>query len=311
MILYNHTNEESAKDELQDRMTELKGIRRSYSNRIELCIKCMDSINQLRAKEDNIKIDTLYDKTQESLATFLKQISLIDNTVNQLENLQQNQAASLDETTKECQQSYEKIKKDYINNSIYNESIMIDFVRLQSHFQQEETVTEASIEPLPISEKVETNGTLFISEVKGKVIMPYTKEEVLTILKEHPQEYLNAQEVVDKVFTRDFSSYHHQAISRFKEAYDLVTKREKYSKTDGINLGIEMFGKRLLHPAIITACRTLDELDVYIDCLEKNEVDDFKIFDIEYELTPTLVKGSNSLWKEFFSGIFSKTKQKD
>ena len=55
-------------------------------------------------------------------------------------------------------------------------------------------------------------------------------------------------------------------------------------------MSIEMFGKKYLHPAIIAACRTLDELDVYLDCLDKNEVDDFKIFKIKYEVYPVKVK---------------------
>ena len=59
--------------------------------------------------------------------------------------------------------------------------------------------------------------------------------------------------------------------------------------------------KRFLHPAIISACRSLDELDVYLDCLEKNEVDDFKIFKIEYELHPILVKNEGRGLFKFFS----------
>ena len=50
---------------------------------------------------------------------------------------------------------------------------------------------------------------------------------------------------------------------------------------------------RFLHPAIISACRSINELDVYLDCLEKNELEDFKIFNIKYELYPILAKQSN------------------
>ena len=58
--------------------------------------------------------------------------------------------------------------------------------------------------------------------------------------------------------------------------------------------------------AIISACRSLDELDVYIDCLDKNEVDDFKIFNIRYELSPAIAGEKNSLWKAFFQDLFAK-----
>ena len=57
--------------------------------------------------------------------------------------------------------------------------------------------------------------------------------------------------------------------------------------------------KRFLHPAIISACRNLNELDVYIDCLDKNELDDFKIFKIKYELYPMVVKQKNKKGNRF------------
>ena len=55
-----------------------------------------------------------------------------------------------------------------------------------------------------------------------------------------------------------------------------------------------MMRKNLLHPAIISACRTLNELDVYLDCLDKNELEDFKIFNVKYELYPMVVKSYNN-----------------
>ena len=61
------------------------------------------------------------------------------------------------------------------------------------------------------------------------------------------------------------------------------------SYLDGINLGSELIGKKYLHPAIIAACKNLDELNVYLDCLDKDELDDFKVFNIEYEINPTIV----------------------
>ena len=53
-----------------------------------------------------------------------------------------------------------------------------------------------------------------------------------------------------------------------------------------------MMKKRFLHPAIISACRSLKDLDVYLDCLDKNEIDDFKVFKIKYEVYPMLVKNN-------------------
>ncbi|MBS5854436.1 MAG: hypothetical protein KIC56_04340 [Clostridium sp.] len=50
-----------------------------------------------------------------------------------------------------------------------------------------------------------------------------------------------------------------------------------------------------MHPAIITACKSIDELDIYLSCLEDNQLDDFKIFDIKYEMLPKVSKPQSKL----------------
>ena len=73
-------------------------------------------------------------------------------------------------------------------------------------------------------------------------------------------------------------------MARFKEAYKLVKNREKASVFKALALGFELFGNYSLHPAIITACNSLDELDIYLACLDENDLDDFKFFNIKYEV---------------------------
>ena len=116
---------------------------------------------------------------------------------------------------------------------------------------------------------IENNDTLLISEVIGKVILPYTSKEVSEILQNDNCEYKNENEVIENVFTRPFSDYRFQIISRYNETMKLAREREDYGLTDSISLAMEMMKKRYLHPAIISACRSLNELDVYLDCLEK------------------------------------------
>ena len=74
----------------------------------------------------------------------------------------------------------------------------------------------------------------------------------------------------------------------------LARDRENYSFIDAVAIATEMMKKRFLHPAIISACRNLNELDVYLDCLDKNELEDFKIFNVKYELYPMVVKSNKS-----------------
>ena len=48
----------------------------------------------------------------------------------------------------------------------------------------------------------------------------------------------------------------------------------------------ELFINYNLHPAIITACNSLNELDIYLACLEDDTLEDFKFFSIKYEIAP-------------------------
>ena len=81
--------------------------------------------------------------------------------------------------------------------------------------------------------------------------------------------------------------YKNAALARFKEAYNLMRKKENASITSSLDLALELTFNNLLNPAIITACKNLDELDIYLDNLSSNELDKFKIFDIKYEMLPT------------------------
>ena len=110
-----------------------------------------------------------------------------------------------------------------------------------------------------------------ISERLNKVILPYTTKEIKEILK-NDNNYKTSKQVIKKLYTRSFSDFKFQFLSRYKETMKLAREREKFILTDSIALALEMMGKRFLHPAIISACRTLNELDVYLDCLDKNEL---------------------------------------
>ena len=86
------------------------------------------------------------------------------------------------------------------------------------------------------------------------------------------------------------SKYKFSAIARFREAYRLVRDRENGSKIKALELACELFLNYNLHPAIITACKTLDQLDVYLACLEDNTLDEFEFFDVKYEIPLVLHK---------------------
>lgn len=140
-----------------------------------------------------------------------------------------------------------------------------------------------------------TENTLIISEVKQIVQLPYTKTDLDKIL-ETDKQFTSYQQIIDEKYTIPISYYKYSSITRFKEAYSLVKNRSNGTIKDAFDLGLEVFFKYDLNPAIITACRNIDELDIYLSCLEDNELDKFYCFNIKFEMLPTL---SNKSKKDF------------
>lgn len=148
-------------------------------------------------------------------------------------------------------------------------------------------VVETSVSPLP-------ENTLVISESQKKVILPYKMDKIEDIMKNNAR-YHSVEEVINKLYTRPISYYKFSPVSRFKEAYKLVKEREKGSRFKALSLAFELLGNYSLHPAIISACKSLDELDIYLACLEENDLDDFKFFNIKYEIPLAVSKFAGNI----------------
>ena len=133
-------------------------------------------------------------------------------------------------------------------------------------------------------------NTLIISETDKKVFLPYYITDLNEILKDNPQKYSSIDEVIDKKYTLPISHFKNPFVSRFKEAFKLMRNKERSSVIDAFELGTELMFESNLYPAIISACKNLDELDIYLDYLDSGETDKFKCFNIEFELPPALVK---------------------
>lgn len=137
---------------------------------------------------------------------------------------------------------------------------------------------------MPIAHMEE--NVLVISEIQGKVILPYRVGELERILEGGGMGYGTLQEIIDEKYTVPLARYRHGWSSRFREAFALMRERENSSLLDAVDLALEMMGNRYLHPAVITACRDLDQLDIYLDCLDTNELEDYPFFQVKYEPVP-------------------------
>ena len=99
--------------------------------------------------------------------------------------------------------------------------------------------------------------------------------------------YKSLQDVIDNEYTIPIETFKNPAKSRFREAFQLMKNKEHGSLKEAIELGFELMFQSDLNPAIIAACKDLDELDIYLDCLDDDELDKFSCFKIKYDVPPT------------------------
>lgn len=126
-------------------------------------------------------------------------------------------------------------------------------------------------------------NVLLVSEKNKNVVLPYSTVELEIFFSDHPEKYSSIQDIIDKEYTLPLKYYKHAAISRFKEAFYLARKKSKLSFLKSLSLANEVFFNSNLNPAIITACKNVDELYIYLSCLDDNALDKFNCFKIVYD----------------------------
>ena len=127
------------------------------------------------------------------------------------------------------------------------------------------------------------NNILIISEKEQKAYLPYKYEDVQKIYKNPNNKYDSIIEVIQNLYVLPLKKFKNFSISRFRETFNLVLCKEHGSLIKALDLSTELMFKHNLNPIIIAACRNLDELEIYLDCLDENELSDFKCFEIRFD----------------------------
>ena len=331
MIFYNDKN---IRKQIELDYKELENYKNSYSKRISLYNTYLDTMQVFEdgiAERNNLNKEDMENKKQVFQTQINKIDNNLELLTNLLRNIDSTGNIGVEKKIlNKYNQKYREIRNNYIVNSIFEEQLtenyinvlMIDLAKTlekmkEEHEKEMEKVLTENANIQNVTEKkenviqedqivnyidetedkeihIKNNNTLLISEKQGKVILPYKAEEVLRILNKEKSKYSSVEEVIEDKFTRNFSDFKIQFASRYAETIRLARERENYSFIDAVTIATEMMRKKFLHPAIISACRTLNELDVYLDCLDKNELEDFKIFNVKYELYPMVVKSYNN-----------------
>mgnify|MGYP005765164465 CR=1 FL=1 len=181
-------------------------------------------------------------------------------------------------------------KINYVIDNLERKDNVVNFklTNLTEIVANEEGLNFIIDEEKVIENNLEDNKTLVISEEDGKVYLPYTKAEIKNELLEHKG--TKVSDLIEEKYIYPLDKYKNAIRARFREGYNLMYKKEGKSRRSAILLGIELMFETNLHPAIISACRNLEELDIYLDCLEDNELEKFSCFKIIYKSLPLLHK---------------------
>ena len=181
-------------------------------------------------------------------------------------------------------------KINYVIDNLERKDNIVNFklTNLTEIVANEEGLNFIIDEEKVIENNLEDNKTLVISEEDGKVYLPYTKAEIKNEILEHKGTKIS--DLIEEKYIYPLDKYKNAIRARFREGYNLMYKKEGKSRRSAILLGIELMFETNLHPAIISACKNLEELDIYLDCLEDNELEKFSCFKIIYKSLPMLHK---------------------
>ena len=156
----------------------------------------------------------------------------------------------------------------------------------KKHKSKKKKEADASIPQRVTKLPLQDNDTLIISERSGYVYLPFKVSDLNSEYIAKKKKYSGLVDLINKEYTIPISKYKNSVTSRFKEAYTLMTNKEKSSALSGLELGLEVAFNYSLHPAVISACKNLDELDEYLDALENKDLSQFNSFKVRFELMP-------------------------
>ena len=181
--------------------------------------------------------------------------------------------------------------EDIVNNFLEEEEIStyLNYIELNLNKNAKEEIKEQKNKEVKvnITSSDKNNTILKISEKDKKVYLPYSAKELSEYLSRYPDQYTSLEDVIEKEFILPSDFYlKHPVVARFREAYSLIRDRESKSVLDAIKFSVDLMFRYNLNPAIIAACKTQEQLENYLDCLDRNKLDEFSDFEIIFELTP-------------------------
>ena len=300
-LIHNLKAEKESIKEMSDLYTNKKiNVLSITTNIIELA----DSIDKNKSEKFYETVSLLKDLFEKAVSiqqlTFtleenlIETISLYDKS---LENNRDEIKANLVEYNKQRDELSHKILEfETLNTTVLNSAIALSSGISNKNKKHKKKIIPTNSESIKEEKRCDIeldshdNNILIISEKDQKAYLPFLYSEIKDIYYNSNDKYKTIQEVIDDLYVVSLDKFKNSTISRFKESFDLIKKKEKGSFTKALDLGLELMFKYELNPIIIASCRNLEELDIYLDCLEENELQDFPCFEIKFEVMPQLTK---------------------
>ena len=274
------------RDELNSTVSIQQSLMKILMGYIKKMVNSLDTSNLIYSNN----ILGLLEKSKESLKRCNENMNLLNSSIRDFNNHSENFEINYENNIKRINNNTIFIE-DYIYSLLQFFELTLPSIKNEKNFkinQSSENLHLITNNEVPEWIKNKENS-LIISEISGNIILPYYIND-LTNIKNKTYE-----QIIQENYTIPVDLFKPAFIARFREAFKLAHNKEKKSVAFSLNLATELIFNYNLHPAIITACRNLDELDIYLDCLENNETEKFKCFNIIFEIPPTLLQKSSKI----------------
>lgn len=309
MIFYIES-ENYIKNQYNSIIEDLSEQEKRENKKIEIILDFLDKFNDYLENDNNENNSQSYIKMLESLKilsdnlrankvnlnnlkTFLNNLfsenfDINDDIKSKIEEYNK-LASDCKKSIKESSDQFDDFITEYIKNMNFSNTekpidINLDEIA-NTNTESNNALQEQEENTKEATQEIKDNRVLLISETQKKVFLPYYIDDLEKILQKKKR-YNSIQDVINNEYTIPISKYKNPVISRFKEAYKLMKNKEDSTILESLDLAFEVTFNNSLNPAIITACKSLEELDLYLDCLEANSLDKFEPFKIKYEVLP-------------------------
>ena len=272
----------------------------SLQNMHSAVLNITNCINTAKIDEFNSTLDILKDVIK-NISNYISLIKKQKNSLNHIIDIIKNDFTNLSEI-KSSLIEYNKYHEtlDFMShdleiniNKVYNLVPILSSSIQQNNLPDKlnsftEYTNHSNYDIDNLNSDILNNNLLLVSEKDQKAYLPYNQFDIEKIYQSKPSTFSCLQDVIKKLYILPLKNFNHSAISRFREGYKLIKEKQNGSMFSAISLGVEIMFKYNLNPIVVAACRNIDELYIYLDCLEENELSSFKCFKIKFEINPKI-----------------------